>query len=206
MGPDELDVCTNNLNKIRDKGRVLIPELCLKKRIAFIADEISRDYPGSPVIHMLVVLTGSFVFAADLGRCLYERHNINICYHLIKTSVYDRTIKKSGEHYRAVKLDLEPVEIEGRDVIVVEDITDQGFTLTWLRNYLLSERRVSSVKICTLLDKRLESPTDTVKKLREELSVDYTGFIIPDLWIAGYGIDHTHEMRNVPFIFSLDNH
>jgi hypoxanthine phosphoribosyltransferase len=183
---------------------VLIPAPCLRGRLQYLADEIIRDYPPGAVMHVLVVLTGSIFFAADLGRELYDRGGVNVHFHLIKTSVYDKTIKDSGEHYRAVRLELEPRDIEGKDVIVVEDITDQGFTLTWLKNYLLTERNVTSVRICSLLDKQLARPSDEVKKLRAGVRVDYTGFKIPDVWVAGYGVDAAHELRNLPCIVSIN--
>ncbi|HOO71669.1 MAG TPA: phosphoribosyltransferase family protein [Spirochaetota bacterium] len=187
----------------RVKG-LLIHEQCLQKRIFALADDIIRDHQGSDVMHLMVVLTGSIFFAADLSRYLYERGRVNVRIHLIKTSVYDKTIKKSGEHYRAVTLELDPREIEGKNIIVLEDITDQGFTLTWLRNYLLSERNVASVRICSLLDKELRKPSDEVKKIRDKLMVDYTGFKIPDVWVAGYGVDAAQEMRNLPCIVSIN--
>jgi hypoxanthine phosphoribosyltransferase len=202
--PDDLRTYTERLKRDRRIKSVLIPKDCLDKRISAMADEIAKDYPQDRVLHVMVVLTGSIFFAADLGRELYDRAGINARFHLIKTSVYDDTIKKSGEHYRAVKLELEPKDIEGKDILVVEDITDQGFTLTWLKNYFLSERKVSSVRICSLLDKELQRPSEEVRKIREQLLVDYTGFKIPDVWVAGYGVDAAQELRNLPCIVSID--
>jgi len=204
MSLEDFDSCAEKLRRDRRIKGVLIPRECLSRRIACLADEIARDYPADRVLHIMVVLTGSIFFAADLSRELYERAGINARFHLIKTSVYDDTIKKSGERYRAVKLDLEPKDIEGRDVLVVEDITDQGFTLTWLRNYFISERKVASVRICSLLDKELRRPSEEVRRIRERLLVDYTGFKIPDVWVAGYGVDAAQELRNLPCIVSID--
>jgi hypoxanthine phosphoribosyltransferase len=152
----------------------------------------------------MVVLTGAIIFAADLGRELFDRAGINVRFHLIKTSVYDDAIKKSGEHFRAVKHEITPKDIEGKDILVVEDIVDQGFTLTWLKNYLLSERKVSSIKICCLLDKVLKHPSAEVRKIRKQLLVDYIGFKIPDFWVAGYGIDVAQELRNLPCVVTID--
>ena len=201
---DEYHAYCSDLQKDSRVRGVLIPADCLHRRIAFLTDDISKDYPRDSVINIVLVLTGSFVFAADLSRKLHERHGLNVRFHLIKTSVYDSTIKRSGERYRAVKLELEPKEIEGRDVLVVEDITDQGFTMSWMKNYLLVERNVSGLRICSLLDKKLSNPSAEVKKIRDQLQVDYTGFEIPDVWVAGYGIDAGHEMRNLPCIVSIN--
>lgn len=169
-----------------------------------MAEEIARDHPPDRLLHVMVILTGAIFFAADLGRELFDRAGINVRFHLIKTSVYDDAIKKSGEHFRAVKLEITPKDIEGKDILVVEDIADQGFTLTWLKNYLLSERKVSSIKICCLLDKVLKHPSAEVRKIREQLLVDYIGFKIPDFWVAGYGIDVAQELRNLPCIVTID--
>lgn len=183
---------------------VLIPRECLKNRISAMAEEIARDFPPDRPLHCIVVLTGAFVLAADLGRELFDRAGINIRFHLIKTSVYGDTIKKSGELFRKVKLEIAPKDIEGKDILVIEDIVDQGLTLTWLKNYLLSERKVTSVKICCLLDKVLKCPSVEVRKMREQLLLDYVGFKIPDFWVAGYGVDIAQELRSLPCIVTVD--
>ena len=107
---------------------------------------------------MLVVLTGAIIFASDLSREIFSQSGVHTDLHLIKTSVYDTAIKDTGEEYRAVNIVMEPNNISGKDIIIVEDITDQGFTLTWLIDYLLNKRNVKSVKICSLLNKILEKP------------------------------------------------
>ncbi len=192
------------LKRDRRIQNVLIPKECLDSRISAMSEEIARDYPPGRLLHVMVVLTGAFVFAADLGRELFNRAGINARFHLIKTSVYDDTIKKSGEHSRTVKLEITPKDIEGKDILVVEDIADQGFTLSWLKSYLLSERKVSSIQICCLLDKVLNNPSAEVRKVREQLLVDYIGFKIPDFWVAGYGVDVAQELRNLPCIVTID--
>ena len=201
---DKLWFYSERLKRDRRIKNVLIPQECLKKRISAMAEQIAWDYPPDRDLHIMVVLTGAIFFAADLGRELYDRTGINARFHLIKTSVYCDTIKKSGEQFRTVKLELLPKDIEGKEILVVEDITDQGFTLTWLKNYLLSERKVASVRICCLLYKELKTPTVEVRKLREQLQIDYVGFKIPDVWVAGYGIDVAQELRNVPCIVTID--
>lgn len=169
-----------------------------------MAEEISRDYGDVKDLEVLVVLTGAFIYASDMGRAIYEAGAINTRFHMIKTSVYDKAIKSTGEQYRAVEMTLAPQDIDNRDILVVEDITDQGFTMTWLLDYLKNERYVNSIRTCSLLTKRLDNPTDEVKKLRDELVVDYTGFDIEDIWISGYGIDTAHDFRNIPHIVGIN--
>lgn len=183
---------------------VLIPKECLKKRISALAGEIARDSPPDRELHIMIVLTGAIFFAVDLSQELYARAGIDVRLHLIKTSVYGDTIKKLHEQQREVLLELAPKDITDKDILVIEDITDQGFTLSWLRKYLLYKRKVASVRICCLLDKVLENPPAEIKKTREQLRIDYTGFKIPDVWVAGYGIDVAQELRNLPCIVSIN--
>ncbi|MFH0784269.1 MAG: phosphoribosyltransferase family protein [Pseudomonadota bacterium] len=202
--PEELRAYSERLKRDRRITGVLIPKDCLKKRVSAMAGEIARDYPADKPLHVVVVLTGAIFFAADLSRELYDRAGITARLHLIKTSVYNDTIKKPDEFYRAVKLEHAPKDIEGEDILVIEDILDQGFTLTWLKKYLLLERKVSSARICCLLDKILKSPSPEISKMREQLRIDYTGFRIPDLWVAGYGVDAAQDLRNLPCIASVN--
>ena len=185
---------------------LLIPEECITHRNAAVAEEICADYDGIKDLEILVVLTGAIIYASDMGRAIYRAGGINARYHTIKTSVYDKAIKSTGEQYRAVELILAPRDIDNRDILIVEDITDQGFTMTWLLDYLENDRHVNSIKTCSLLTKRLANPTAEVKKLRDELTVDYTGFDIEDIWISGYGIDTAHDFRNVPHIIGMNEH
>ncbi len=182
---------------------ILIPEICIRKRITALAHKINKDFKEDP-IEVMMVLTGAFMFGADLCRELYRLHNRNARFYLIKTSVYDETIKAANEKYRAVKLELDPRGIKHHDILLIEDIIDQGFTMTWLLNYLQTEREVRTIKVCSLLNKILAYPTHDVKKLRASLVLDYIGFNIPDVWIAGYGIDAGHDFRNLPFIVSVN--
>ncbi len=204
MGESAITKIVETLKRDKRIKQLLIPDSCIEKRIEALAGEIYKDFSQCDKLNILVVLTGAFVFAADMGRVLYSRYGLDAIYHLIKTSVYDKTIKETNEEYRAVQLELAPKDIEGKDVLLIEDITDQGFTLTWLLNYLKQERRVHSVKTCSLLNKILKSPSSEVQELRKNLIVDYIGFNIPDVWVAGYGIDAGHDFRNLPFIISVD--
>ncbi|MHA1745624.1 MAG: phosphoribosyltransferase family protein, partial [Promethearchaeota archaeon] len=129
---------------------LLIPEVCLQKRIKVIAQEILQQNEGKSRLDLLVVLNGAFMFAADLGRELFVQRNLDIYFHYIKVSTYNTEIKMAGETSRKVKIKFEPEDIAGRDIIIVEDIIDQGFTMNALRDYLLNTMQAKSVEICTL--------------------------------------------------------
>ena len=195
---------SEKLKRDRRITGLLIPRDCLKKRVSAMAGQIARDYPADKPLHVAVILTGAIFFAVDLSRELYDRAGITARFHLIKTSVYDDTIKKSDELSRQVTLELAPKNIGGEDILVIEDILDQGFTLTWLKKYLLLESKVTSVRICCLLDKVLKQPSPEVGRMREQLRIDYTGFRIPDIWVAGYGVDAAQDLRNLPCIVAVD--
>ncbi len=204
IGPAETEALEKKLTGDPRIASLLIPAECIDKRNHALASEICSDYKNVKDIEILVVLTGAFIYAGDMGRALYNAGGVNARFHMIKTSVYDKTIKTSGESYRAVEMKLAPRDIDHRDILIVEDITDQGFTMTWLTDYLANERRVNSMKICSLLTKRLANPSEEVKKIRRELTVDYTGFDIEDIWISGYGIDTAHDLRNIPHIVGVN--
>jgi len=204
--PDKFMSVKNRLSGDRRVRNILIPGDCIHMRTASLAKRIALDFREAGSVDVLIVLTGAIVFASDLCRAMYNAvdNPPDVHFHLVKTSVYDKTIKNTLEEYRSVRMDLEPGDISGRDMLVVEDITDQGFTLTWLLHYLKNERGVNSVRTCSLLNKVLDSPSERVKEIRENLMVDYTGFNIPDVWVAGYGIDAGHDFRHLPFIITVD--
>ncbi len=183
---------------------LLIPEVCLQKRIKVIAQEILQQNEGKSRLDLLVVLNGAFMFAADLGRELFVQRNLDIYFHYIKVSTYNTEIKLAGETSRKVKIKFEPEDIAGRDIIIVEDIIDQGFTMNALRDYLLNTMQAKSVEICTLLLKYLDQPTSAVIAERKKLNPRYVGFKVPDKWVAGYGIDAGNDFRYLPFIIDVN--
>lgn len=186
--------------------RVLIPESCLKKRIHALAQEICKDYKNAEELIFIIILKGAFVFASDLGREIY-----NICglqgpeirYGFIKAVTYGKEIKHAKERERKVKIELKPQNLEGKDILLIEDIVDQGFTLFEIKRKLLEEENLNSVKICALFNKILKNPTKEVSEIKNKLILDYLGFEIPDRWIAGYGIDAGEDFRHLPFIISV---
>ena len=167
----------------QDIERVLFTEEQLDRRIGEIAAEMNRDYAGKEPV-LISVLRGSFVFMADLTRKITLPCTVDF----MSVSSYGAGTKSSGQVQ--ITKDLSD-DIEGRDIIVVEDILDSGNTLSYLLE-ILKARKPASVKLCTLLDK----PDRRVK----DVHVDYSGFTIPDEFVVGYGLDYAEKYRNLPYI------
>jgi len=186
--------------------RILIPEAHLKKRIKALAQEICEDYKNSEELTFVIILKGAFVFASDLGREIYKICGLQgpeIRYVFIKAVTYGKEIKHSKETKRKVKIELMPQDLEGKDILLIEDIVDQGFTLFEIKQKLFEEQNPKSLKICALLNKKLKNPTKEVSEIKNKLILDYLGFEIPDRWISGYGIDAGEDLRHLPFIISV---
>jgi hypoxanthine phosphoribosyltransferase len=179
---------------------ILIPTSCIKKRISGLTDEITTKNDSTKSLDILIVLSGSFMFAADLSKELYEKHKVNIRTHFMKLSYYGDSIKSSKEK-REIKVEMTPSNMETDNLIIVEDIIDQGFTLQWMLEYLQLVQCIKNIQICTLLNKKLDNPTKEIKEIRSKIKIDYLGFVIPDIWVAGYGMDIQNEYRNTPFVF-----
>ena len=163
--------------------RVLLSEEEVDKRIAEIAAKISEDYNGEQV-HMICVLKGGVFFTCELAK----RLTIPVSMDFMSVSSYGADTKSSG----VVKIVKDLDEgIEGKNVLVVEDIIDSGRTLSYLLEYLRN-RNPKSLKLCTVLDK----PERRVV----EVNVDYTCFDIPDEFVVGYGLDYAQKYRNLPYI------
>ena len=161
----------------RDVERVLFSEEELRRRVAEIAAEIDRDYAGKEPL-LVSVLRGSFVFMADLVRQIHLPCTVDF----MAVSSYGSGTSSSGQ-VKIVK-DLSE-HIEGRDLIVVEDILDSGNTLSYLLQLL-------QARLCTLLDK----PSRRTKPVE----LHYSGFTIPDYFVVGYGLDYDEKYRNLPYI------
>jgi hypoxanthine phosphoribosyltransferase len=158
----------------------------IQTRITELGAEIARDYAGRNPL-LIVVLKGAVVFASDLLRAIDLRLGIEF----MAISSYGSSTRTSGE-VRIVK-DLD-VPIEGRDILVVEDIVDTGLTLTYLLENLRS-RGAKSVKLVALLDK--------FERREREVEINYLGFKIPDAFVVGYGLDFAERYRNLPYIAVL---
>jgi len=167
---------------------VLIPTEKIKERIAELGAEIARDYAGRNPL-LIAVLKGACLFLSDLMRAADIPLNVEF----IAISSYGAEMRTSGE-VRILK-DLD-VAIEGRHILVVEDIVDTGLTLSYLLANLKS-RGAESVKLAALLDK--------FERREKEVPIDYLGFQIPDKFVVGYGLDFAERYRNLPFIAVLKN-
>jgi len=169
-----------------DLRRVLVSEKQIQQRVAEIAHQIADDYAQDNNPCFVGILKGAFIFLADLTRHLTIKHSVDF----LALSSYG----KGGAISHAVRLIMDLREpIEGRNVIIVEDILDSGNTLEYLYKSL-KQRNPASLKTCVL-----------VKKKRDSVSfpVDYLGFEIPDVWVVGYGLDYAESYRTLPYIAEL---
>lgn len=164
--------------------KVLIDEEKLHKRVDEIAKQIEDEYKGKEII-FICILKGSIFFTVDLAK----RINGDVKLEFIRVSSYNEGTESSGEI--KMKLDLKD-SIQGKDVIVIEDIIDTGRTLSYLIEYL-KMKKPNSLKLCALLDK-------PERRIKKEVKVDYTGFQIPDEFVVGYGLDVAEKYRNLPYI------
>lgn len=166
-----------------DKISVMISEEEVEAKVREIGARISSDYKGKEV-HLICVLKGSVFFACELAK----RITVPVTLDFMSVSSYGDDTKSSGVVKIVKDLD-EP--LEGKDVLIVEDIIDSGRTLSYLIE-ILKQRHPASLHLCTLLDK----PERRVR----DVKVDYTCFEIPDEFVVGYGLDYAQKYRNLPFI------
>jgi hypoxanthine phosphoribosyltransferase len=169
-----------------DVKEVLYSRETINEKVKELGKQITSDYKGKELV-VIGVLKGANVFMADLIREIEMPLEMDF----MAVSSYGHSTESSG----VVKIlkDLDK-GIEGKDVLVVEDIIDSGLTLQYLCKNLLN-RKANSVKICTLLDKPERRKVDVV--------IDYKGFEIPDEFIVGYGIDYAEKYRNLPYVATL---
>ncbi|MFN8467061.1 MAG: hypoxanthine phosphoribosyltransferase [Caldilineaceae bacterium] len=166
-----------------DISTILVDEATIQRRISELGTAISEAYAGKDLV-LVSVLKGSIIFMADLVRAITVPHEIDF----MATSSYGAATSSSGV-VRILK-DLN-VSIQGRNVLVVEDIIDSGHTLTYLLR-LLTERQPASLRIVTLLDKP--------ERRAVHIDVDWVGFSIPNEFVVGYGLDYNELYRNLPYI------
>lgn len=163
--------------------RVMIPEDEVAKRIEELGKKISEEYAGKQ-IHLICVLRGGVFFMCELAK----RISVPVSMDFMSVSSYGDGTSSSGVVKIAKDLD---ESLEGKDVLVVEDIIDSGRTLYYLLE-ILAKRHPNSMRLCTLLDK----PDRRVR----DVKVDYVGFEIPDEFVVGYGLDYAQKYRNLPYI------
>ena len=170
---------------INDIARILLTEEEIQNRVRELAQEISRDYADKNPT-MICILKGAVMFYADLLRNI----DVPVSMDFMAVSSYGNKSKSSGEV--EIRKDLS-TSIENKHVIIVEDIVDSGFTLSYLTR-MLASRGAASIKLATLLDKpSRRAPGITLKS-------DYSGFEVADEFVVGYGLDYAEKYRNLPFI------
>lgn len=167
---------------------VLLEAEAIQSRVRELAAEIERDYPAGEEIHLVCVLKGGFVFMSDLVRHMSPRVTLDF----IAVSSYAKGTKSSGEVRMLKDLDS---GLEGRHVIIVEDIVDTGLTLRYLQD-ILRARSPKSLRTACLLSKPSRRQVD--------VQVDYIGFTIEDRFVVGYGLDYAEKYRNLDYIAVLD--
>ncbi len=161
---------------------VLISADDIQQRVRSLAEEIRRDHPNG--VHLVCVLKGAFMFLADLARELQGDATLDF----MAVSSYGTSTKSSGQVQILKDLD---AGIEGREVVIVEDIVDTGLTLTYLQD-ILRARSPRSLRTACLLSKPSRRTVD--------VKVEYVGFTIEDKFVVGYGLDHAEKYRNLPYI------
>jgi len=171
-------------NLVDDIAEVLVSEDQIRAKVAELGAQLTADYAGRPLT-LVSVLKGSLPFMADLMRAI----SIPLTIDLMEVSSYGGAVTETSGLVRILK-DLS-ASIEGKDVVIVEDIIDTGLTLNYLMRYLRG-KNPGSLKICALLDK-------PARRL-VEIDIDYRGFSIPDRFVIGYGLDYGEAYRNLPFI------
>jgi len=167
---------------------IIISEEVLQQRIKTLGAEISHDYQGKK-LHLICILRGGVLFLADLIRQITVPNTIDF----MAVTSYGVGARQSTGHVR-ITLDLQE-DIRGRDVLLVEDIVDSGYTIATVMEFL-STRHPSTMQICALLDKAVRREI--------EVPIHYRGFIIPDKFVFGYGLDIDELYRNLPFIGTVN--
>ena len=176
-----------NEENLTKPPQLLIPEIRLQKRIEEIAQDISHDYQGKEIVG-ICILKGSFIFFSDIIR----RIDLPIACEFMGVSSYGSKMVSSGE----VKVTLDINEpLEGKHVIIFEDIVDSGLTLAYLQN-MLKARKPASLKSCALLVKP--------HSLKTKVEVDYKAFEIGSEFVVGYGLDYAGKYRGLPYIGYLE--
>ncbi|HCF57393.1 MAG TPA: hypoxanthine phosphoribosyltransferase [Myxococcales bacterium] len=166
-----------------DDLEVMYSSAQIQSRIAELGEQITRDYAGLELA-VVSVLKGSYIFCADLVRAI----NLPLSVDFLGVSSYGGKTETSG--VVRITSDLSR-PVEGKHLLVVEDIVDTGLTMAFLRENLRT-RRPASIRVCTLLEKP--------SRARAPVEIDYKGFVIPDAFVVGYGLDYDERYRNVPFI------
>ena len=173
------------MDKMRKE--ILFPRDAIQRRVQEIAAQISADYKGHELI-VIGILKGAFIFMADLIRAMSIPCKVDF----VRVASYGAGSESAG---RVVMTKDIETSIQGRDILIVEDIVDTGLTLTYLVNWL-KERNPQSLKVCTFLDKR--------KRRKVPFEADYVGFTMDDGFVVGYGLDFNEQARFLPEVYIIE--
>ena len=167
----------------KDIDHILVSEQELREKIAQMAAQISKDYQGKELL-LVSILKGACVFLTDLMRAIDNPLSIDF----MCVSSYGKGTETQGRVNIIKDLD---TDIAGKDVLIVEDILDSGVTLTRVME-ILRNRKPASLRLCSLLEKP--------ERHKVEVPLDYVGFIVPDEFVVGYGLDYAEKYRNLPYV------
>jgi len=165
---------------------ILVSEEEISKKVKELGKQIAKDYKGKDLI-LVGILKGAVIFMSDLARSI----DMPVGMDFMAVSSYGKSSTSTGE-VRIIK-DLD-YSVENKDILIIEDIIDTGYTLAYLTDNL-NKRGANSVRICTLLDKP--------ERRKVDVPVDYLGFAIPDEFVVGYGLDYAEKYRNLPYVAAL---
>jgi len=169
-----------------DIKEVIFTEEMIQKRVEELGEELTKEYAGKSLL-LIGVLKGCFIFFADLARHI----DVDCEIRFLTASSYGFSSVSSGKVNMDKEIDF---DVEGKDVLIIEDILDSGITLTALRAFV-AKHKPASLKLCTLLDKP--------ERRQLPITAEYTGFVCPNEFVVGYGLDYGERYRNLPFVGSL---
>ena len=175
---------------MQEKISKLIPEKEIQDKVEEIAKNIAKDYKDKVIF--VTILKGAKTFCYDLIKTIKKISDLKIENYFVKLSSYGDKTETSGEV--KIEKDIEE-DLEGKDILIIDDIVDTGLTLSFLKKYLLETKKAKSVKICALLDKP--------SRRKIEVEIDYKGFEIPNKFVVGYGIDYAEKYRELPYVAFL---
>ena len=182
---------------------VLLSEEEIQRRVGELAEEIARIYADEEELILLPILTGAVFLATDIGRALARSSSLNIKYDLTKASSYE------SKKQQSIRIQLEPVGVRGKSVLLLDDVLDRGTTMATLRGKL-QEWGAKDIRACVMFNKLPKDPDQEVLAQRRAASPEFVGFEIPLVngespWIGGYGLDSTstYHLRHLPCLVAI---
>ncbi|MBQ6471445.1 MAG: hypothetical protein IJJ33_05640 [Victivallales bacterium] len=183
---------------------ILLGSEQISERVEELAAEIAADYRGKGELTLVSIIKGAVVFTADLARALSRQGMEGIRLAFIRASTYGNGMKGEGEASRQVQIDTIGAQLVTPNLLLIDDVLDQGFTLSAVKRFLKENQPNVSVKTAVFLRKKLAHPSPEVLELRQHFQPDYVGFDIDDRWIVGYGLDVDELYRELPYVALVD--